>query len=123
MKIFIVTSGEYSDYHIDGVFTDKGLAMIFTQKFGGDIEEWDANPFSKELRAGYSPFLVRMLENGDVSKVEVSTNSYRFIDGNTSWKPSWKDGQGNFCFYVLATDEKHAVKIANEKRTMILAQQ
>lgn len=29
MKVYIVTSGTYSDYHIDGVFIDRKMAEVF----------------------------------------------------------------------------------------------
>ena len=38
-KIYIVTSGEYSRYKIDGVFDCKEKADQFMKTFSGD--EWD----------------------------------------------------------------------------------
>lgn len=50
MKIYIVTSGEYSDYSIDSVFTDKAKAEACVELRNRasnysvyDIEEWEAD--------------------------------------------------------------------------------
>jgi len=42
MDIWIVTSGSYSDYRIEGVFSTKDLADSFADKIGGevDVDEW-----------------------------------------------------------------------------------
>lgn len=38
--IYIVTQGEYSDYHIKAVFLDEQAAKDFVAICGGDIEDW-----------------------------------------------------------------------------------
>ena len=46
MEIYIVTSGAYSDYRIDAVFTDKKQAELYcaTKRFVDmEIEEWEAD--------------------------------------------------------------------------------
>lgn len=44
MKIYIVTSGEYSDYHIDAVFTDYAMASKYANiSSDREIEEYEAD--------------------------------------------------------------------------------
>ena len=48
MKVFICTSGEYSEYHIDAVFTDEKQAKLFCAAHSDDfyspiIEEWETD--------------------------------------------------------------------------------
>lgn len=48
MKLFIITSGEYSDYHIDAVFTDEQQAKLYCAIHLDDcnppgIEEWESD--------------------------------------------------------------------------------
>jgi len=60
MKVYIVTSGEYSDYHIDGVFDDLNKAEIYAATIDGEcsdpvyIEEYDTEEIkiesSKEVK-------------------------------------------------------------------------
>lgn len=38
-KIFLVTDGEYSDYHVEGAFSLKRKAEDFISKFGGEVKE------------------------------------------------------------------------------------
>jgi len=45
MKTYIVTHGDYSDYSIHGVFTDKAKAEEFAEYHNlENVEEWDTNP-------------------------------------------------------------------------------
>lgn len=51
-KVFIVTAGEYSDYHIDAVFTDENMANQYAnldsdrnvEEYETDIESVEADP-------------------------------------------------------------------------------
>lgn len=60
MKVYIVTSGIYSDYHIDGVFLSQEQAEIYCgakydTDFSGDpfyIEEWDTDENDIEVIPG-----------------------------------------------------------------------
>lgn len=42
-KIYIVTDGCYSNYHIEAVFTDLKQAELYCATHTGDIEEFDAD--------------------------------------------------------------------------------
>lgn len=47
MKIYIVTEGSYSDYHIEAVFTDREQAKLYCASHNDfcvdyEIEEWEA---------------------------------------------------------------------------------
>lgn len=47
--IYVVTSGEYSDYHIDAVFTDRPLAEHYVElNPNSNIKEYKADDFSME---------------------------------------------------------------------------
>ena len=44
MKVYVITSGEYSDYGIDAVFTDKALAEEYADRNPSRrIETYEAN--------------------------------------------------------------------------------
>lgn len=119
MKIYIVTKGEYSDYRIRGVFTDREKADKFldsiTTKYGDNtIEEWDANiPDSPK---SYKYFFVKMSKSGDVKYV---CTSYYF---SSKEEISFRFSEELMFSYQFAKDEKHAVKIANERRTRLIAE-
>lgn len=120
-KIYVVTSGVYSDYTIDAVFTDVELANNYVEKHNqanwneAKIEEWTANEVKDPIL--YS--VVTMNENGD-SKVRLS-----FIESETDktfgfmFTTTW--GTPGIVWHLNTLDEKRAVKAVNEKRTIILS--
>lgn len=40
-NVYIVTSGQYSDYGIEAVFVDRDLAEQFAAKCDGTVQDWD----------------------------------------------------------------------------------
>src|SRR5438309_10228406 len=83
-KVFIVTSGEYSDYGIDAVFSTEELAQKFIDSFSKsgyrdmEIEEWKLNPFENHLKQGRKPFFLRIDKDGNTSDIEVRDSVYGF---------------------------------------------
>lgn len=52
MKVYIVTEGSYSDYHIEAVFTDKGQAELYCAVHEDTkIEEYEADEYRIEGKA------------------------------------------------------------------------
>ena len=49
MIVYVVTTGSYSDYHIEAVFHDKEQAELFCATHGihgDDIEEYDTEEYT-----------------------------------------------------------------------------
>jgi len=123
--IYVVTSGSYSDYGIDAIFDTKELAQAFIDSFskGGfndfnDIDKWELNPNEAELKAHRKAFNLRMNKEGNIQSVEQSNSAYSHKNGlgiSFTINADWMN------VYCYADDETHAIKIANEKRTQILA--
>lgn len=75
MKIYIATSGIYSDYHIDAVFTDKNQAEIYAAIHGNDafsieIEEWDSDEIKLSPHEIYNLYEIRLTD--EMKEVSVS---------------------------------------------------
>ena len=124
-KVYVVTSGSYSDYGIDAIFDTKELAQSFIDSFKDDsyndfngIDEWYLNPNELDLKANRKPFSLRMDIEGNTFELEQSSSSYGHKNGLDLSFTYKKDLMNVKCF---ADDEIHAVKIANEKRIQILA--
>lgn len=125
-RVYIVTHGSYSDYKVYGVFSTEDKAEEFRVAFGfDDVEEYALDPpqgtYAKQGRRAYQ---VVMLKDGSTERVGDATLSGRAIAlGPTSATLS-RDSSLEVALSVLtwATDEGHAVKIANEIRTRILAE-
>ena len=43
MKVYIATDGEYSDYHIEAVFTDEEQAKLYCATHSCYLEEYEAD--------------------------------------------------------------------------------
>ena len=113
--IYAVTSGCYSDYRIDALFDTKELAEKFIKSVNNrdfnDIEEYDLNPKEYELNNNYKVYFIRMDEKGNVLHIEETDNTYSIFNDNVGYCV-----KRNMYTTVWAKDEKHAVKIANERR-------
>ena len=119
--IYVVTSGSYSDYGIDAIFDNKELAEQYIDAFekGGynekSIEEFELNPFEKQIKVGCKPYFLRMDKQGNCKEIRVEDSSYGF--GSS---PKF-DFNKNIYHHVFARDEKHAIKILNEIRFQYIA--
>ena len=129
-KIYLVTEGDYSDYHVCGVFSTRENAQKYIDHFGSsggagnsgqpDIEEFELDS-NIELFNTHKPYFIKMLRDGTVREV------YEEAAGSSDF--SWRyavNGEVNYDQYimtthVLATSMEHAIKIANERRTRLIA--
>lgn len=112
-KVYIVTSGDYSDYHIEAVFSrrDKALDFKNEEKSDNDIEEFELDRPISDFRY----ISITMKKNGDTVKIHPFMNSYNnegFFQYNINSELIW---------VVKTNNEKRAIKVTNEKRTQILA--
>ena len=131
MKIYIVTSGSYSDYGIDAVFTDHEKALEFVRIFNGgsyNIEEYESDPkIPPKIREGYWIYKVTLYKNGDLYGIYEYDSEFFYIDS-----PNFKlnepkirktfDEQDVMDIIVQALTEEGAIKIANEFRTRLIAE-
>jgi hypothetical protein len=126
-KIYIITEGSYSDYHIVGVAEDRESAELLMEKWcADDIEEFNINTVddAKSIQ-NKSVFEVTMWKNGK-SSVRIPKYNHQ-IDVHTSPDFYFFGGMLSggidviMSLYCWADNEEHAVKIANEYRTMMIA--
>ena len=129
-KVYVVTSGEYSDFGIDAIFATEELAQIFVDSFAVDdrsrelnITEWTLNPNEKYLKQNRNPYFLQINKKGDIRDICACES-----DRVNLFRTEISDAKIHFtkdlewmniaCF---ANNEEHAVKIASEKRSQILA--
>ena len=121
--IYVVTSGSYSDYGINAVFDDEQLAKDFIAMFKKgsyidmQIEEWELNPEEENIRAKRKLYFLRMNKEGIASDISIEGSSFSIDYINTIQF----DNKKNLMVRCFADDEKHAIKIANEKRVQVIA--
>ena len=129
MTIYIVFHGTYSDRGTSAVYSNRQDAENYIENnidrtLDGsraahddfDIEEWDLE-YSCPLIRDRSMWLVHMGRDGVTEWADRQPNSeearseiYKNFDGKTK-----------LIIYCEARDKEHAIKIANEKRTMLIA--
>lgn len=129
-KAYLVTSGEYSDYRVRGVFTSRENAERFMdasrEQIGSqfnEIEEYTIDLSDAPLRAGLVPFSVQMRRDGnDASVVRVDADT---IADNGRLADIWiaRERVPGFRINLWARGEHHAIKIANDKRIAALVSQ
>jgi hypothetical protein len=144
-KVYVVTKGSYSDFHVDQIFSSKEKAenyiKLVNNKYNvyshvnSDIEEYELDPdttLPKSLHKFKTFYHVEMDRDGntischhegyDVFKPEDSQEHYRL------WlRKDYNEETGKFEYpYTLngydvnANDEKHAIKKMGEKRQYLL---
>lgn len=130
-KVYVLTKGCYSDYSIVGIFSTKEKLEEYKKYIPNndynDIEEYEINPNKPSLiKRGYSYWQVFMLKDGHVEKVSRIDNYYK--DNNSYvWKRSKAPAYANtntpdvLVSGCWARNEKHAIKITNEKRALYIA--
>lgn len=118
-KVYVITKGAYSDYHICAVAATKEIAeklqKIYSENSWNDaiIEEYDLNEARDNVRIFYD---VTFADD----RVSACFNEYaekesiHFYKGN-----KWQSDRLIVC--VRARDEEHAVKIAQDRRAEYLA--
>lgn len=123
--VWVIETGEYPDYRVEGVFSTKERAEAVNAKVGGEVSEWPLDPAFNELKKGYSVFLGEMLRDGTVER--CSPWDFEVTPRMTIWRrlEAPADAGKNMpdCLHgtVWAKDSTHAIKIMNEKRTQMIA--
>ncbi len=125
-SIWVVEQGRYSDYRVVGVFSTEANARAVASLVGRDastmqweqptVSEWPLDPGVSELAQGYTPFSVWMLRDGTVENCESAFEVYGLTTGE-----KWLEDD-RLHTVVWAKDDTHAIKIANEIRTRMIAE-
>lgn len=115
-KAYIITSGNYSDYHIVAVFSKLSTAEEYVSKYNQHtrwddalVEEWDIDTPVGE----HFGLVIRMSKDGEFKE------SYEFNGREQGFYCF--DPKGNLVWRVATFDLERAIKVVNEKRVQILA--
>lgn len=133
MKVYLVTCGDYSDYHIEGAFSSKELAKEYITHTGApldsnyySIEEIELDQAIPYIRQGMNIYGLTMRTDGSLSGQVYKCESWsvRYRDPEYWYKSGYVDPDSDLkfaYFQVWAKDETHAIKICNEKRIQMCA--
>ncbi len=118
-KIYIVTSGEYSEYHIDAVFSTKKLAEDYIQQNGTDyrIEEYNLD---EEIDRNTKLWRVEFdIKDGEFKEANVRDYAEDKFRDTCKVSDYFNDTRINF--FVDADTMDKAKKIASERFAAVKA--
>ena len=119
---YVVTSGEYSDYRVDGVFSDKEKAVSFAKKAEDrTIEKYNIDDEEQLRKEYWYEISIRIDNSSKANNVSVNdlSQSGQFFDA-VRFRSG--EGIGNcFYFYLKAIDRDKAKAIALERFHALLA--
>ncbi len=124
MKVYALTNGCYSDYRVLALFStreraEEAMALIARPESEG-IEEYDIDdPAWLSLPKGHKAWMLFMRENGDLCDQPSQVDPDDV--GDPFWCVSRWLSTGAMRLYVIARDEDHAVKVAGEKWSQMIA--
>lgn len=121
MKVYVLTSGEYSCYHILGVLLDEEQARIAAEVMSDrrhndvEVETYDTDEL-KFIKPGWKYWTIVFSEY-DHAVTDIACHDYfGSLDGPTQYRKLWYVD-------VYAEDEDHAIKNASDRLNKYLAEQ
>lgn len=113
-SVWVVTTGCYSDFGIEGVFDTAEAAEAFAAKYAAGAENMEIKEWVLNELASHVPYIeVSMDRHGNVSRVYPVRHKV-FGTVQNDYGPDWG---GNQHYYVDTDEPDRAVKVANERRT------
>jgi len=114
-RVYIVTSGCYSDYSIRGVFLRHQDAKTYCENnprngepWGDfEIEEWDVG-----CKVDKWTYKIKIKRNGDIHSI--------LQPHETNPKDQF-DSSGCLILFIESDTKQRAIKVANERRTRLIA--
>ena len=110
-SIYILTEGDYSDYHIIGVYSSEELAQKaqFLYQYS-QIEEYSLD-IIPEHPPGMKAWSVVVSDESGVNCYSMDPHDH------IPYEHYFKGGDGNYTglYHVWATDDDHACKIAQDQ--------
>lgn len=119
MKIYIVTSGCYSDYHIDAVFLEKEQAEYYCASYASDeanIEEYDTDDHAVECKKSVYKHWEATFDDAGLRNVEVQGYSFDYLMPAVKNGLDWFDRKVYLLRFATARDknEEQAQRIATD---------
>ncbi|MBQ8521410.1 MAG: hypothetical protein IJ456_08570 [Bacteroides sp.] len=125
-KVYVVTAGDYSDYHIKGIFDSREKAEEYinhsTDSDLNDIEEYNLNELKPDKRE--KMFEIRSdFENIDCKIVGHSSKPMIYKDLMHIMNFGLGDSKQYIYFHICADTRERAIKIASERLRQVKAEE
>lgn len=118
-KVYVITKGTYSDYHICAVTLDKDTAVKLAKKYSE--ESWDEAVIEEHVLEDFTEGerFMYCVSFGDYG-MSCNFEEYEHKEYIACYKNK-RTGKDRMIVYVKAKDEEHAKKIAQDRRAEYLA--
>ena len=126
MKVYVVTAGTYSDYHIERVFTDESMALAYIEAQKDNdmcIETYDVNEEKHNSLTGYTVACI----DGKFYTHKHTGDFYYYDSRYTEASPHWHGFEWTreltpkgkkiplYVTDVVSENEEKALKIAQDR--------
>lgn len=117
MKVWIATSGSYSDYRIEAVFTHEEDARDF--ELGEDSEEYEVHDGPLEVRDWWT---LMWFPQSSHPRDPIPHAKRRAFDGHPNYaRHEWrKDGRASY-LVVEGWERERVLKVYSEQRAQYIA--
>lgn len=125
--IFLVSSGSYSDYSVHAAFSTKEKAEKFISRFKEltydpyEIEERDIDPAEEFVNQGLIPMRVFIDREGSTSTDQMDSMYSIPLATEQALLKNTYQGKSMLRVEGWFKSSEHAVKVANERRTILIA--
>ena len=114
MKVYVVTSGTYSDYCIEAIFSDKKKAEVYSGIHSyNEVEEWEVDEVDVNVNTeiiSYAIVYYKPFDQNPISTIAIERGEKVAVEALCSVKITLK-GKGYEKFYVRADSIAKARKI------------
>ena len=120
MKLYAVTKGDYSGYHIITLTASKDAAKKIAKRFSGTydakVEEYEDG----EIILGKELYFVRMVD-GNIDDVTEDDSEYNLFDTSVYHGNTW-GGKPMYHTHVLTDSAEKAAKIGKDRIMKYIAE-
>jgi len=122
--VWVIDGGDYSDYRIEGIYSTKHNAdLAFKNEYENSemsVGKWQLDVNVDKIKRHLKPFQVEIsIEDSAISKIFHSHP--RYVDDTTRTSTNSRTKKEFLEMHMWAKDEKHALKIASERRAQWIA--
>lgn len=121
-KIYVVTQGDYSDYHIIAATTDREIAEKISTKFTTRHDECRIEEYGDAEAMLRPAWIIGFEKTGNVISTRKCDSAYDYSCIGVVYETESCYRNYHMIVIVSADDSESAVKIAAEKRAKYLAE-
>lgn len=129
--VYVVTSGEYSDYSIEAIYEDRETADAHVTRLGDatgyrSVEEWEVKPKGDTSYRHITDYSVALgvTEDGKILD-KVYEYEYNHTGDSTEPARTWLSAGGLDAAWTIQAEsnvsEEHCLKVARERAAQVCA--